>query len=272
MRDSDLLHVPLPQRLGVPFTLNRASPQARGLVGWWPLDSLPVRDYMRPWNAFTTSSTWSATAVETLGRALDGNAAASGWDAASYSPYLLSGPHSYTWWMRTPATFDTDDVLNRAYNITEIRLESTRLRFLHGDGSSFTGANLSYTFSASTLYHCAITYLGNGLPISLYINGIYQTQATASWEIPASGTWFRIGYRRDLEYPFNGLLRDLRQYNRALSAAEVAALYNPATRWELYQPLVPAWGKAPAAAPAGALLRHPGMTGGMKELAGGMRG
>jgi len=30
--------------------------------------------------------------------------------------------------------------------------------------------------------------------------------------------------------------KDFRLYNRALSAAEIGAMYNPQTRWSLYQP------------------------------------
>ena len=38
---------------------------------------------------------------------------------------------------------------------------------------------------------------------------------------------------------FTGKIGDVRIYNRALSPAEIWAMYDPATRWELYAPVMP---------------------------------
>ena len=55
--------------------------------------------------------------------------------------------------------------------------------------------------------------------------------------IPALGDNYIFG--SIVDYYFNGLTTDYRIYNRALNAAEIYALYNPKTRWDLYKPIAP---------------------------------
>lgn len=79
--------------------------------------------------------------------------------------------------------------------------------------------------------HIVFTYDGNTM--TLYVNGntIGTTAYVASPS--SSGTAFNIGRRWDLPNYFNGSISDVRLYNRAISAAEVVALYgqyNPAVK------------------------------------------
>ena len=66
--------------------------------------------------------------------------------------------------------------------------------------------------------------------LKLYIDGSLDNQAiksTSGWDI-TSDARFNIAYSEDSNCPyfFNGIIDEVRIYNRALSAEEVAALYN----------------------------------------------
>ena len=61
---------------------------------------------------------------------------------------------------------------------------------------------------------------------------------------------------------FEGLIRDVRLYDRAVPDAVIAAMYDPATRWNLYAPIRRWWavaapaGEPPATSMAAHYYRH----------------
>jgi len=62
--------------------------------------------------------------------------------------------------------------------------------------------------------------------MKIFVNGISENQASADFNISEDTTnSLRIGFHYETEY-FTGLIDDARIYNKALSAAEVLALYN----------------------------------------------
>ncbi len=65
----------------------------------------------------------------------------------------------------------------------------------------------------------------DGTYISLYINGAYVGQTAAPITPQSSGTQLRIGRRWDWADYFNGIIDEVRIYNRALSASEINGLY-----------------------------------------------
>jgi large repetitive protein len=67
----------------------------------------------------------------------------------------------------------------------------------------------------------------NLLETKIYADGVLaeENQLVGPHGSTVTPAPFRIGARPDNEYPFKGLLDDVRVYNRELSAAEVAALY-----------------------------------------------
>jgi hypothetical protein len=71
-------------------------------------------------------------------------------------------------------------------------------------------------------YYVAGTY--DGAYARLYINGNFNNQAAGTGSISTSALPLTIGGGSGIN--FNGLLDDVRIYNRALSAAEIQALYN----------------------------------------------
>ena len=73
-------------------------------------------------------------------------------------------------------------------------------------------------------YHIAFTADGSNL--KLYMNGSLVKSASETFA-PVGNTYpLRIAEGSYSNYPFNGLIDDVRIYNRALSATEIQAIYN----------------------------------------------
>ena len=69
--------------------------------------------------------------------------------------------------------------------------------------------------------------VNNGGTLTIYINGVANTTATSSFFFTYYPVVFRLGYStQGPNYYYGGLLDDVRIYNRALSAAEIAAIYD----------------------------------------------
>src|SRR5262249_55454266 len=77
----------------------------------------------------------------------------------------------------------------------------------------------------NTWYHAAVTY--DGSTLSLYLNGKLEASKTTTainTQLDANG--LTIGFRPDESAYWNGLIDEPAIYNRALSAAEIQAIYN----------------------------------------------
>ena len=123
--------------------------------------------------------------------------------------------------------------------------------FVSKDGSGSTGWNIDCTSSGRFTLEIAtaqyftvggkcvarvwqhfVAVRTNGATVALYINGVAQSVAVGGSGTFASdvGVVERIGagFFRNASNPsfFNGLIDDVRVYNRALSANEIATLYN----------------------------------------------
>jgi hypothetical protein len=96
------------------------------------------------------------------------------------------------------------------------------------------------TIPISTWIHVAATWSGGttAATIVLYMNG-RQVSMDAGGDgsgtaIAAVGTTVLGGRTFDDTRNLNGMMLDARIYDRPLTAAEVYALWDPATRWDLY--------------------------------------
>ena len=112
-----------------------------------------------------------------------------------------------------------------------------QIKFFIATSKTSTGnfATLTATgmFSANQWTHVAAVYQGNqgGVDntnnLKMYINGVFVT-TTPNGSLPNSLTdtaaSVRFGNIQNLGFPWNGLIDDVRIYNRALSAVEIQAL------------------------------------------------
>src|SRR5262249_37373024 len=81
------------------------------------------------------------------------------------------------------------------------------------------------TLLPNTWYHGAITY--DGATLNLYLNGVLEaTKTTAPINTVPETNGLTIGYRPLQNIRWQGQLDEVEIFNRALSQAEIQAIYN----------------------------------------------
>ena len=102
-----------------------------------------------------------------------------------------------------------------------------------GGGNALTNNPLeSTTLTANTWSHVVLTMQGNasGNNVKYYLNGSLSGSTTLSSAAPNanSNMQLRMGYRNDggIQNPYNGVLDQVRIFNKELSSSEVTTLYN----------------------------------------------
>lgn len=285
-----------------PFAVNRDSPQAEGLAAWWPMlpsiDPTIIRDIvgLGADGTLVNGPTWDSDAspsTEPVGWALDFAALSSQYISGNWSTSLTATPITVTGWFRIsfgtdfPRIFDFADASNSIQLAWDAAAAGGASNLLCTKHTSYQGgvSATQWGSSAPTLgqwYHFAAVFDATGAGVSaFYLNGVSQSGAANS-DVGAAGSAsaYTFGIRRDLNgsTPLGGSLTDFRFYTRALLAEEVAEMYDPRTRWELYYPLHrrtwgmpgPAGGRAVVGRDGGVVGRSGGVVGrGSVVVAGG---
>src|ERR1039458_7934940 len=122
---------------------------------------------------------------------------------------------------------------------------NNNLRFYIEDesgNSAFVGTNINY----NQWYHVAATWDGESGIMKLYINGQLASQTVTAVRpfgdlIPEDSPGVGIGNLNDGQnnFPFTGDIDEISLYNRALSAAEIQAIYNAGSAGKCAGPLPP---------------------------------
>lgn len=253
------------------LTINRGSPQARGLVS---VIAPPFLGDNRTKLAGTLVN-GAAPAVTPWGPAwFCENEANSNIDGtASYlevpddNAYDLTGAFTVSAWLifKEPSAWtNSRHVLSKYLSAGNQRswglgIEATRqvVWNVFPEGTTTNSVELigTATLSVETLYHI----VGRLIPsaaMAVFVNGAKDNEVTSS--IPAGpfvGTApVRLGSAvnaREVRSIYGSII-DARIYNRALSDADIWQLYDPKTRWDLYAvPQRRSWVDAPAAAATG---------------------
>lgn len=204
-----------------------------GLVGYWPMDEgtgttaldTSGSGNIGTWNGSTTNGSYYGSGkVGTYAGVFDGNTDYISTSVAA-SPVTYPAQTMIAWIYSTAlpagnrAIFSFDGVSGGFY------------RSISTTGSTFNIAvgNTEWTPGAipviNTWEQVAVVYSNSN--IYFYYNGVLYTYGSAG-SFGASSSNLSIGrdnYSGGVQY-FPGLIDDLRIYNRALSAAEIQALYN----------------------------------------------
>ncbi|MFQ5850892.1 MAG: LamG domain-containing protein [Candidatus Binatia bacterium] len=80
----------------------------------------------------------------------------------------------------------------------------------------------------------------DGTSLKLFLNGIEEGSATlssAAMDYSSNDPTTRIGTISTGQFPWLGLIANVRLYDAPLSDAVILQMWHPATRWELYRPL-----------------------------------
>ena len=126
---------------------------------------------------------------------------------------------------------------NSAYTFY-IDSASSRLGIYHY-GTTVYAYSSDNSLSAGAYYH--VVYVQSSVNgVAFYINGIAKGGNSAyTGNVPTNVNPINIGLDEDLvSFPFNGLIDEVRVYNRVLSASEIRGLYGG---WNIRNGLVGYW-------------------------------
>jgi len=200
-----------------------------GLVGYWPMDEASGTNIYDATSygsngSFYDAPLWSETSRGGYGLNFDGSndrvtiSDSSAWD-------LITNEISICAWIRpdTGSTSSRRDIVARHGSA-----DDWWLNLQDGGKVSFYAQNItggvykqsSGTVSENQWSHVVTTY--NGSLVTFFINGTFNSTSTASGSFIVSSNGVDISAGNG---PFDGIIDDVRVYNRALSSSEVQALY-----------------------------------------------
>lgn len=239
---------PYSNSVNVPFMINRQSPQARGLVAWWPLGAGQygmVRDVLGRFHVAAANSPQLVGSEQ--GRCTLFDDASSQWLAVSSAP-VTGSPLTVTAWFRSDDFSATHCIFSMSngdnFNYYHMILNTTPLLQVRVRDSGDATAAVTTTAGPSLgTWHMATFVEVSSADRRIYLDGGNKGTNTTDRSPSISTTTIGAAYQTELVWPFSGMVRDVRVYNRALFDAEIWASYvNP---WELYQPVIPmVYGKA----------------------------
>jgi hypothetical protein len=223
-----------------PFQLNRYSSQARGLMAWWPMAfpfTFDLQDFSGK-NKFGTfvGATWAIDPERGPVVNFDGSGDRVDCGQTAYSSSEGISISMWFYWNGTPAGFDiiaaqvTDSNWADGWGFYTNGSQTQLHFFIQEWNTNFASIALP---SANTWHHLIGTW--DRATVRIYVDDVEGTSDVYSGSITETAM-ITLG-EGGAGFDLNGKLQDFRIYNRALSAAEARALYDPQTRWELYAPL-----------------------------------
>jgi hypothetical protein len=228
------------------FALNAASPQANGLIGWFPFAGQRRGDLQAHNEVLGTAYTTVHSNPEWVVDAdLGGVANFTGY--TRYNPGLagIIGDRFTVAAVLKRTTTSSDlwfwGTGDQRSNNNQLHIGSTSSTTLN---FNFWNNDLQVTVDSLVggWAWVVATYdksLGTGNQ-KLFLNGVQIGQRNNTTGFTGHQIHY-LGYREYNSQSWTGYIADVRIYNRALSADEVWQLYDPATRWELYQPERKLW-------------------------------
>lgn len=235
-----------------PFVANKDSPQYQGLVAWWPLDEIRGTRYERK-----AGGRWNLTENGTVDARSGpfGGGRASLWDAGT-SDYLenQSAPPATAVPLTMSCWFLCADVTNYYALMAVLKYMNagTDDYFSLGangsaagdpvfaevaNGANYNGANSATGYTANTWnlavggFESATSRWATCNAGSRGTNTTSRTPNSASIDRTQIGSF--VGQSGTFS-PINGQIFDARIYNKSISQADNWALYDPATRWDLW--------------------------------------
>ena len=195
--------------------IDRSSPQARGLVGLWPLN-----------DGFGTigrdlAGNIPATGVGNWGTAYNGKCARGTGSAAIgtlAANTLLTPPFSVSCRFLVTATGTNQELIgsNGTADTFHFRVSGQQVQTFK---PGVIGASTASFVVAGVWYHVAATVAGTTTKV--YVNGLFSTSDPNNLSFAGTSTIRYFGLRASGTESLTGLLSDVRFYSRDLSAFEI---------------------------------------------------
>ena len=216
-----------------PFTINRDSPQAQGLVRWWPLGYWPDHEFDMVANQQLTNT---ATVVQTDVKMRVRRDFPTSHTLKSSLAVLTSVPLSLAAWINLGTPFTTKGVLslddNSTSNQFSIRVNDTFIECRTNN----SGATCSVAIGIGAWNHGLATFT-SATSRAIFTNGVDKQTGTTD-KTPSGINTTTVGEAPDGTQEFDGKLSDLRIYNRVLTDREAASYFSdPRLSLDLYYPL-----------------------------------
>ncbi|HUC01691.1 MAG TPA: LamG-like jellyroll fold domain-containing protein [Candidatus Paceibacterota bacterium] len=208
------------------------------LVGFWPMDegsgTVAYDDSgsnaTGTWNGGqvgTASGYYSAGKIGSYAGAFDGSSTYLA-NTGNNPALVLTNAMTLVAWVKVNASGTDMKVISKrpSYVLTVFsnNIPETEI-FIGGTSKDTRSASGGTTLVNGVWYQLAGTY--NGSTLTTYVNGVLDRQISVSGTMDSTAYVLDLGKTADgTNANFNGLIDDARVYNRALSAAEIAALYN----------------------------------------------
>jgi hypothetical protein len=233
----------LPYIPGEPFELNHKSPQALGLVSWWPpigsIGQSDLIDFVGVNRAVGAGSmSWQAD------REIDFcpvyNGSNTRFDCGAPDPFNALSAATFCAWVKWGGAANG---LTAAQDV--LRKDGC---FAFGGGWAAGKARL-WTWSSTNVLTAgpdSVSRIDDGNPHlvcavldgaynTIYIDGRAEASAAYSSTLYSNTNHLFISSNGGGGEFWNGLIGDARIYRRGLSPAEIWGLYDPQTRWDLYK-------------------------------------
>jgi hypothetical protein len=201
---------------------------SNGLVGYWKMDESSGSAIDSSGNSNT--GTWAGTGNHYTSGKFGGGANFNGTDdyiQKTSFPTNLKTKFTYSAWVKTGSSCAGNYYLMEAeYGEPTMWIQSCLLKvnLRNPDGAATTIFAGNTTLAINTWYHVASTYDDASDTVKIFVNGKLDGAGThTSIGNQGGGTTFDIGGRATAF--FNGIMDEVRVYNRDLSPGEISKLY-----------------------------------------------
>lgn len=247
----------------VPFVINKNSTQSNGLILWYPprYDCLTTSKFYdlsyKGHDASNNGNKVTWVKKEPFGQVLyfDGASHLEVTHSASLNiQYTSIAVWAYFTSLASGGfhTIVSKQDSGAPYDPFDLRRVDSDMQFSASSSTTeYQAAASGFSISVNVWYHFVGVFDGDNTHI--YINGVLNNTNTSPSGAVLGTTTANLGIGENPTFTgryHEGYMHDLRIYDRALSPVEIQRIYNPATRWELYKPLIPIFqnGSAPTAA------------------------
>ena len=222
-----------------PFVLNKDSPQAQGLLLWYPLGPFnKFREFIRGEHVAFEAETSLAISTDLGGQMVSHGTTATEKTSIKTSDLGINGAAAKTvmCWAKTPlAGGDTEATLFRCGQLgtegrdfTLKRVGPTTWRVVH-----WAGADYDFTLDKQgKMGHFALSYNGSISRISA--DGIERNNKTVA--LDTGDIDISLGHWND-NFSWEDLWGDFRIYNKDVGKSVIYQAWSPDTRWDLYYEL-----------------------------------
>lgn len=214
--------------LDVTVTYQFCTAPPSGLISWWRGEN-NAADSTGANNGTLVNGTAFADGMS--GRAFSFDGANNYADMGPIAGNFSSSDFTLAFWMKTSSSRYEGVMGNRIAcgygNSWDLRTYNGRLRFEPINPSQYIDVSPAVAINDGVFHY--VTIVREGTTFSVFVDG--QSGATAQWTGDiSSGGHLLMGKSActgvDGTYYFTGLLDDVQIYNRAVSASEIASLYN----------------------------------------------